>query len=356
MATRRRTIPTSAERGKVTIMDNFANLIEFRNWAKSKENQVPEYNDSLLREKNSDGKFGQNADLNQIKNGIYSYQKPELITELEAKFTTGFTATKSNSIASKKIQYNDLGIGVFSFDRASQSMYKIKEFYCPKIDKVVDTNQVLDVGGNYILSGKNYPVEQRFEQHANGKQKIRTNSKKVWAYFPKVKRQKAAVEIYVSCGNYDGVSASDFLLSGMAAIIIAKRLIASSIPVRINTVIGWDDWENNYDCAIIPVKDYNDPLDVNLLAYATSDPRFWRWEGYKACTILKKLNRRYSYGDVFKTFTPAQIKVFRHLINCDICICFFPLERLKDDSVDHSFENEQLVFQQDNNFLFPLHC
>lgn len=64
-----------------------------------------------------------------------------------------------------------------------------------------------------------------------------------------------------------------------------------SIPVRINLVIGWENY-SKYTCAIIPIKDYNEPLDVNLLALTSSDPRFWRYEGFKSCTVLQLMSKR----------------------------------------------------------------
>jgi hypothetical protein len=57
--------------------------------------------------------------------------------------------------------------------------------------------------------------------------------------------------------------------------------------VKINTVIGWANEKNVYCAAVIPLKEYGEPLDVNLLALATSDPRFWRYEGFKACTKIQ---------------------------------------------------------------------
>ena len=271
------------------IKDDFRNLNEFRAWCKSQPfpaAQADNYSDKVVLAEIRRGDFGENITLDKLKEGMQVYRHMDLIAELESNITQSISSKSANAIPSRKLAYNDMGLGVFSFDRAAQGMYRLKELYSPLHQKVFEPAEVGGSGTTHFLKADNSHIIERGEEKADGKPKIRTSNKKVFAYFPKVKRMRSAAEIYVSCGNYADVSAKDFLYSGMVALIIAKKLIKASIPVKINTVIGWFNGKS-YCCAVVPLKNYDEPLDENLLALATSDVAFWRYEGYKACVQLQ---------------------------------------------------------------------
>ncbi len=42
-----------------------------------------------------------------------------------------------------------------------------------------------------------------------------------------------------------------------------------------------DNFEESVYACLVPVKNYDEALDINLLALLTSDPRFFRYEGFK---------------------------------------------------------------------------
>lgn len=286
------------------IYDDFDNLTQFRKWVKDNEWRIAKsshaeyYNRESTLESIREGFLGEELKKMEeeeawqlVSNGLKSYEHMNLIEELESKLNHSLTMRDPNPIPKRKLSYNDIGLGVFSFDRAAQGMYRLKELYSPSHDQVFQPEEVVKTNQEIRLRRDNSLIVERWEIKEGNKPRVRTTSKKVWAYFPKVKRQRSAAEIYLSCGNYSTVSAKEFLYSGMVAIIIAKKLIAASIPVRINLVIGWENY-SKYTCAIIPIKDYNEPLDVNLLALTSSDPRFWRYEGFKSCTVLQLMSKR----------------------------------------------------------------
>jgi len=64
---------------------------------------------------------------------------------------------------------------------------------------------------------------------------------------------------------------------------VAQILEKARIQTRINIVIGSspDNFLKEAYGAVIPVKNYDEKLDINLLALLTSDPRFFRYEGFK---------------------------------------------------------------------------
>jgi hypothetical protein len=203
---------------RAIIIDNFSNLLDFRQWCKSQpisKEDIQIYSDAYTEQRFKEGDFGVDANLQEIKQGITSYNRMDLIEALEAEIEQGISGTSSNDIPKRKLAYNDLGQGVFSFDRAAQGMYRLHEFYSPKHQKVFELEMVISSGQDHKLKADNSPITKRWEEKENGQPKVRTNNKKVFAYFPKVKRQRAAVEIYVSCGNYANISARDFLYSGI---------------------------------------------------------------------------------------------------------------------------------------------
>lgn len=290
------------------INDSFENLVDFRQWVKDNEWRFKGTPRETYYDREATlldigegflGKELQNMDPEEawqtIKKGIHNYEHLDLIEKLENNLNEALNLKEPNEVPKKRLAYNDIGLGVFSFDRAAQGMYRLKELYSPTHNQVVQPEEVIRSAMEIRLKRDDSLVEERWEVKESGKPKLRTTNKKVWAYFPKVKRQRAAAEIYLSCGNYSEVSAEDFLYSGLVAIVIAKKLIAASIPVKINTVIGWEVF-GKYTCAVVPVKHYHEPLDVNLLALTSSDPRFWRYEGFKACAILQLVNNRPTGG------------------------------------------------------------
>lgn len=286
------------------INDSFESLVDFRHWVKDNEwrfkgtSMATYFDRKDTLESIADGFLGKelrNMDPEEawqtINNGIHNYEHLDLIEKLESNLNEALSLKEPNEVPKKRLAYNDIGLGVFSFDRAAQGMYRLKELYSPTHNQVVQPEEVIRSAMDIRLKRDDSLVEERWEVKESSKPKLRTTNKKVWAYFPKLKRQRAAAEIYLSCGNYSHVSAEDFLYSGLVAIVIAKKLIAASIPVRINTVIGWENY-GKYTCAVVPVKHFHEPLDLNLLALTSSDPRFWRYEGFKACSILQLVNKR----------------------------------------------------------------
>ena len=295
---------------KAYIKDDFNNLLEYQQWVKHSMGNISTLNRKYLpffSQKNiqrtieSDPAwFGKGTTYAQLQAGITSYKDPQLIERMYNQVTASVTPLLKDKIKVKKVEYNAMGLGVFLFDRAAMGMYRLTELFSPSLNRTVDRSAVKKVKKGYELLADGSPVIERPEQKPDGSPKIRTTSKNIYAYFPKRDKEKRAVEIYLSCGGSAGVQAADFLYSGISAIIVGQLLEQARISTKISIVIGTspDNFKRSVYACIVPVKNYDEGLDTNLLALLSSDPRFYRYDGFKGI---------YSVYDHFGKTVPGDI-------------------------------------------------
>jgi hypothetical protein len=220
----------------------------------------------------------------QYGDGLKKFVAPKFLQELENNITSQY-ANLFNEVERRVIEYNDRGLGVFDFSKASAGIYYLREYWSETHQRTFDDIEVENIGDfeneEWILIQDGTPVDKRHKLTENGLPAVGTNSKKVWAKFNRELREQPSVEIFISTGNYNEVEAKDFIWSGMAGIMLAKVLGIAGIKVKINAVIGWRPQNAEEYCAfVVPVKNYNETLDRDALALLTSDQRFWRTEGY----------------------------------------------------------------------------
>ena len=227
--------------------------------------------------------YGENVTFDELAAGVTTYKYPELISELFEKVDSALSVDVKDKIKARKIKYNPFGLGVFIFDRAAMSMYRLHEYYSPTHSKKVEPEQVYERHPKHYLKADHTEVIKRWEQKPDGRPKVRTNSKNVFAYFPEVPKDRLAVELFLSGDAPAAVSAKNMLYSCISALVIAKLLMKARIKVRINIVFGSatnSEGTEYYGC-LVPIKDYNEPLDENLIALMGSDPRFMRFDAFK---------------------------------------------------------------------------
>ena len=278
---------------KVQIKDDFKNLLEYRQWVEEKfkrlssknhshqERFTKAYIDTRLR--GDTEWFGKGVTFEQLQAGITEYKDPGLIDRIYQQVSEQISTQTRESLKARKVRYNPAGLGVFVFDRAAMGLYRLKEFYSTKHQKAVQREEVNFKTSPISLEKDGSKITERWEEKENGKAKVRTNNKNVFAYYPPVQKLSNAVELFISCGGNSKVEAEAFLYSGISALIVAELLEKARIKTRISIVIGSapaDIHKAFYGC-MIPVKNYDEKLDRNLLALLTSDPRFFRFEGLK---------------------------------------------------------------------------
>ena len=283
---------------KVHIKDDFKNLLEYQAWVKTTMEHISELNTHNLskfdketverRMKIEPRWYGEGSTFLEMEAGITEFKDPELIEKIYNQVNDRISAGVKDRIKARKVMYNPLGLGIFSFDRASMGMYRLKELYSDSLKRKVEDMEVSKTAKGFQLKEDSSVVVQRWEEKEDATPKIRTSSKNVYAYFPPIKRQNKAVELFIACGANSNIDATRFLYSGISSIIIAQLLEKARIKTRISIAIGSspDGYKNNAFAAIIPVKNYDENLDMNLLALLTSDPRFFRYEGFKGIVSL----------------------------------------------------------------------
>lgn len=282
---------------KANILDHFTNLLEYQQWVHTSIASVSYLNTSQLKKFDREQVertiriqpdwYGKGANFEEMKKGITEYLRPGLIEKIQNQVSAKITADTRDKIKAKKVKFNPNGLGVFVFDRAAMGMYRLKEFYSPGMDKVVEREEVKKVKNEFRLLADNSLVIERWEEK-EGKPKIRTTNKNVYAYYEKVNKEKHAVDLLVSCGASSSITAEQCLYSGMGALIVAQILEQGNIPTRISIAIGSspDGYSHSAYACLIPVKNYDERLDTNLLALLTSDPRFFRYEGFQGIVSL----------------------------------------------------------------------
>lgn len=283
---------------KAHIVDNFKNLLEYQEWVKDSVANISDANKvSVQRFERSSIEsmismskkwFGEGVTFDELAKGITNYKSPELIQRLLGRVNDKMTTRTKDQIKTRRVKFNANGLGIFIFDRASMGMYRLKEFYSDKHEQVVQREQVKEVNKNFKLISDGSKVIERWEQKPDGKPKVRTTNKNVYAYFPPLNKENKAVELFLTCGGYAGVDSDQFLYSGMSAIVIAQLLEKARIKTKITIVIGSspDGFKRNAYAVVVPVKNYDEALDINLIALLSSDPRFFRYEGFKGVVSL----------------------------------------------------------------------
>lgn len=239
------------------IKDDFKSLLDYQAWVKQtfknlssknwghQVNYTKSHTERLIADSSS--WFGSGTTYKELAEGVKQYQNPELLDRLYQKVQHELNPVIAQKLKARKLKFNALGFGMFCFDRAAMTLYKVKE-------------------------------SEQSEQL-----KVKTNTKELFAYFPEVSREKHAVEFFISCDASGSVKAEEMLYGGVSAVIMAELLIKAGIKVKINIVIGsaLDGLRQKYVGCIIPVKHYDEPLDRNVLALLSSDPRFMRFDAFK---------------------------------------------------------------------------
>lgn len=237
------------------------------------------------------------------------YDNMDFVQKLTEQINEKLSANVQDTVPKKKLAYNDMGLGVFSFDRAAQGMYRLNEFFSPVRNEVVDSMYVEQTGSVYKDVRDNAILQMRKELKPDGTIKVRTTTKKVYAFFPKVKRQKAAVDIYIGVGNSADLKETEYMYTAIGAIVFANMLTKASIPFRITAVFGAVSYSQSKYCAsIATIKDYNETLDSSLVAKLTGDAAYGRYTGNMLLYLsLMKYTKHYDDASPINAMTLSKI-------------------------------------------------
>ena len=183
--------------------------------------------------------------------------------QIKAKLATYLDYLQDSVLPKPKMAYNDRGLGVFSFERAAMAMYK---------DFPVDTQTPV----NTAVSQMN--IELRNHQ-------ISTSVKSVYAYFQDKQMSYPSMQLYIMAGANANVKGDQLLYVGLACAELVDFLELRSISVEVNVLLG-TSFSNQVAMACVRVKRFQDRLDKNQLLLISSDPRYFRYRGFKSLVAL----------------------------------------------------------------------
>lgn len=183
--------------------------------------------------------------------------------QIKAKLATYLDYLQDSVLPKPKMAYNDRGLGVFSFERAAMAMYK---------DFPVNTQTPVSTA----VSQMN--IELRNHQ-------ISTSVKSVYAYFQDKQMSYPSMQLYIMAGANANVKGDQLLYVGLACAELVDFLELRGISVEVNVLLG-TSFSNQVAMACVRVKRFQDRLDKNQLLLISSDPRYFRYRGFKSLVAL----------------------------------------------------------------------
>lgn len=227
-------------------------------------------------------------ELNNHKTFMGMHILEKIRPKIKSKLHSFLRMADSQTIVKPKLTFNDKGIGVFSFDRAALGLYR-------RIP---------------IIESKESPLKQSIEKlkialHVGN---VGSSVKKVFAHFEQKKGTYPALELYLMGGGNAKIEGDALMYVGVACGELVDYMEARGIPVAINVVIA-TSFNKHIIAGIIRLKHFEDRLDKNQLLLLTSDPRYFRYRGFKALVSL---------GDYFGFDLPVGLGT--HFEGMDQCI------------------------------------
>lgn len=162
-----------------------------------------------------------------------------------------------------KLAYNDRGLGIFSFERAAMGMTK-----------------------NFPLNTQT-PVNTAVSQMniELGRHRIETSVKSVYTYFQDRRSSYPSLQLYIMSGANAHVKGNDLLYVGLACAELVEFMELRGISVEVNVMLG-TSFDAQVVMGCIRVKRFQDQLDKNQLLLIGSDPRYFRYRGFKGLVAL----------------------------------------------------------------------
>lgn len=247
----------------------------------------------------------------------------------------------------------DLPIGVFDFGLASQGLYRLQEYWCPDLNKLIDPNLVRKITtdpnkytytetiegvnktffvvqqqkGTREIEKMNAHIEELVKvgetrefatelakaQFPNAKLIFRTTTKKVNL----VRRSKTLknnkvgnekyVDLFLRIGGSWYETPRSLLYRTMPSLLVAYFLDRAGIKTRI---LGLDATADAYETNprnrnfnrymnSYVIKEYEDPFDFNEISILSADSRTFRWKIFRALGVQFASKFNQNIGDGF---------------------------------------------------------
>lgn len=253
---------------------------------KSEFNIVANYNyaathffsERTLQEKSKQGFYGSDTDYKKLIEGYTEFQNPKLLHDVLNQLEEEIPSDLFSNIEKPKMKINDR-FGMFSFDLASMAMTYVYEYFDKKGNKV-DANFVEKKNTKFYFEG--VEVDQKIKLRADGTPVVVSSVRNCLIDYDKKDKKERSVEIFVVNSISYKEKANNIIYNSMAAISVAKNLILKGFQVKLTALLSTVNGKSSTQYYhFVPVKRFNQPLDINAAAYVLGDPRFYRYQGFK---------------------------------------------------------------------------
>ena len=230
------------------------------------------------------------------------YQNPDLADKVGASFRAKLQPLlnrfEESNVNLRKMRYNALGLGVFSFDRASIGLMRMRTGDTQPID----------------LHNRRMEIELGYAKDANDLTRSVTTVKDVFAWFPSAPAASRTIKLYLEAGATSKYSAKEMLYTGIGIAEVSDFLVSNGYAVEVRLLIGSAHPGGVKSLVDVAAKRYKDSLDKNLLLTLSSDPMFFRHNGFKGIiaianatniSIEYNLGRELGIADAMATIAPA---------------------------------------------------
>lgn len=237
------------------------------------------FNEYQIKQMIREGKIGDKTDYDKLIQGYTSFQNPKLLSDTLDDLDQEIPDALFSEIEKPKLNINDK-FGLFSFDLASMAMTYVYEYFEEKTNKKVDANLVEKRKNKFYITGSKTLVAQKIKRRKNGTPVVVSSVRNCFIDFEKQDKKDRSVEIIVSNSFAYDLSSRSVIFNSMAAIATAKKLLLKGFKVKITSLLAVRN--NGYTYYhFVPVKRFNQPLDINAAAYVCGDSRFFRYQGFK---------------------------------------------------------------------------
>jgi hypothetical protein len=206
------------------------------------------------------------SDLEEHKNFLGMHLIKKVQPKIKAHLEKYMRYLDSVIMPKPKLAYNNKGLGIFSFDRAAMGLHR-----APKINLSTPIDKTL--------------TQLNIEL---GRDNLQTSMKDVYAYFQNKNTSSPSLRLYIMAGANALVKGDDLLYVGLACAELIEFMELRNVGVEVNVLLGSYD-KGNVCMSVIRVKRFQDRLDKNQLLLMSSDPRYFRYRGFKG--IIATYNR-----------------------------------------------------------------
>ena len=190
--------------------------------------------------------------------------------------------TSPEQIQIKQLDFNDRGLGVFSFDRAAMGLYRT-----PPLDR----------SSPIVLAKSQLKV-------ALGINNAATKVKSVFAWFTPKTLSAPTANIFIIAGAPLHIEGNQIMYTGVGCSILVDFLELHGMPVQVFVIVA-SKINDQVVASIVKVKDTQTPINNNTLLLLSSDPKHFRYRGFKSIIAI---------GDYFQLNVPRSLgEMTKHL-------------------------------------------